>query len=152
MRTRLRVPYPGQRFPHAQAGHQDAEKGPGPTGAGVQDVQSDQESHTSRAQGPVRREKRMRRVVYARGYARSRSWRALGTTGQCFGDINIRSQNKRHPHGPRNTPTKRVLWQNVTPEVTLVVEYPTRIHWHMSRTGAYCTTKTGKMHLTTVRL
>lgn len=65
MRTRLRVPYPGKRFPDAQAGHQDAEKGPGPAGACVQDVQSHQESHTSRAQGPVRREKRMRRVVRA---------------------------------------------------------------------------------------
>lgn len=66
VRARLRVPHTGQRFPDAQAGHQDAEKGPCPTGAGVQDVQSHQEGHTPRAQGPVRREKRMRRVVRIR--------------------------------------------------------------------------------------
>lgn len=65
MRARLRVPHPGQRVPDAQAGHQDAEEGPGPTGARVQDVQPHQESHTARAQGPVRREERMRRVVHA---------------------------------------------------------------------------------------
>lgn len=69
VRARLRVSHPGQRFPHAQAGHQDAEKGPGPTGVGVQDLQSHQEGHTSRAQGPVRREKRMRRVVATIIYA-----------------------------------------------------------------------------------
>lgn len=64
MRARLRVSYTGQCVPDAQAGHQDAEEGPGPAGARVQDVQPDQKSHTSRAQGPVRREKRMRRLVY----------------------------------------------------------------------------------------
>lgn len=66
MRAGLRVSHTGQRFPHAQAGHQDAEEGPGATGVGDQDVQSHQEGHTSRAQGPVRREKRMRRVETGR--------------------------------------------------------------------------------------
>jgi len=45
--ARLRVPYTGQRFPDAQAGNQDAEKGPRQTGACIQDVQSHQESYTS---------------------------------------------------------------------------------------------------------
>jgi len=65
LRARLRIQYPGQCVPDAQAGHQNAKEGPGPTSVGVQDVQSDQESHTSRAQGPVRREKGMRRIVDA---------------------------------------------------------------------------------------
>lgn len=63
VRARLRVPHPGQRVPDAQAGHQDAEEGPSPAGVGVQDVHSHQESHIARAQGPVRREKRMRGVA-----------------------------------------------------------------------------------------
>lgn len=62
MRARLRVSHIGQRVPDSQAGYQDAEKGPCQTGARVQNLQSDQESHTSRTQGPVRREKGMRRV------------------------------------------------------------------------------------------
>jgi hypothetical protein len=63
VRARLRVPHTGQRFSDAQAGHQDVEKRPGSTSARVQNVQSHQKSHTPRAQGPLRREKRMRRLV-----------------------------------------------------------------------------------------
>lgn len=62
VRSRLRVSHIGQRVPDSQAGHQNAEEGPGPAGPRVQDLQPDQESHTSRAQGPVRREEGMRRV------------------------------------------------------------------------------------------
>lgn len=96
--TRLRVPHTGQRFSDAQAGHQDVEKRPGSTSARVQDVQSHQKSHTPRAQGPVRRQKRMRCVVIMKRtyllyiiythiyYKDARPRRehscALGTTGQ----------------------------------------------------------------------
>lgn len=94
VRAGLRVPHLGQRVPDAQTGYQDVEKRPGPTGAGVQDVQSHQESHTPRAQGPVRREERLRCVVVRLWTPSPHGRRRRGLSSACQGpQVSLRTIN-----------------------------------------------------------